>query len=382
MGKRSKKEYLNKIRERYRKASAAEKSAILNEFCLVCGYNRKYAITVLNRKKKPPRRRPGPKPIYGNDVLKVLKRFWLDADQPCSKRLIKIIELWMPFHELEYSSLPATIKSKLLKLSPATIDRLLKSVRFKYKAKGKSGTKPGTLLMNIIKIRPEKASMQKPGFVEADTVAHCGNSLEGEFVWSITYTDICSTWTENRAVWGKGSAGVVEQTRDMEKSLPFDIIAFWTDNGSEFMNYHFLHYFADRKSPVNFYRSRPYKKNDNAHVEQKNWTHVRQLLGYDRFDKAEILPLINELYKSCSKMQNHFCPSSKLIEKEKINSKYRKKYDKPTTPYQRIIDSTDIGKEEKRKLRAIHAELNPYNLRKEIEKKLKKIFNVLRSGKS
>ncbi|GMT42990.1 MAG: hypothetical protein IEMM0002_1401 [bacterium] len=171
----------------------------------------------------------------------------------------------------------------------------------------------------------------------------------------------------------------------MEKSLPFDIIAFWTDNGSEFMNYHFLHflhYFADRKSPVKFYRSRPYKKNDNAHVEQKNWTHVRQLLGYDRFDKAEILPLINELYKSCSKMQNHFCPSSKLIEKEKINSKYRKKYDEPTTPYQRIIDSPDIGKEEKRKLRAIHAELNPYNLRKEIEKKLKKIFNGLRSGKS
>ncbi|MEE8484043.1 MAG: integrase [Nitrospinota bacterium] len=375
MGSKSKRDYLKAIRERYRKASREEKSVILNEFCQVCGYNRKYAIRRLNRRSKPAKRRPGPKPIYGADVIVHLKRFWLLSDQMCSKRLVKVIELWLPYYELEYGGLPEHIKKKLLQLSPATIDRLLKPARFKYKTKGKCTTKPGKLLRNVIKIRPDKASIQKPGFIEADSVAHCGNSMEGEFVWSITYTDICSTWTENRAVWGKGATGFVEQTKDAEQNLPFAISAFWSDNGSEFMNYHFLRYFADRKTPINFYRSRPYKKNDNAHVEQKNWTHVRQLLGYDRFDKAELVPLINDLYKVWSLFQNHFCPTRKLKEKLKINSKYVKTYDKPDTPYQRLLDSPHLTGQAKERLCSIHSALNPFSLKKDIEKKLKKIFN-------
>ncbi len=378
MGSKSKREYLLAIRERYRKANRESKSLILSEFCQVCGYNRKYAIRILNRRTKQPKKKPGPRPIYDGAVIVHLKRLWLASDQMCSKRLVKMTELWLPYYEPEYGVIVPDVKAKLLKLSPATIDRILRPVKVRYKLKGKCTTKPGKLLRNVIPIRPDKASIDKPGFLEADSVAHCGNSIAGEFVWSITYTDICSAWTENRAVWGKGSAGFVAQTKDVEENLPFSITAFWSDNGSEFMNYHFFRYFAERKLPINFSRSRPYKKNDNAHVEQKNWTHVRQLLGYDRFDKPELVALINNLYKTWSLFQNHFCPTRKLKEKIKINSKYIKKYDDPDTPYQRLLDSQHVTDEAKQKLRAVHSALNPFSLKKEIDKKLKKIFNGLR----
>jgi len=382
MGSKSKREYLLAIRERYRKANREAKSSILSEFCQVCGYNRKYAIRILNRRTKQPKKKPGPRPIYDGAVIVHLKRQWLASDQMCSKRLVKVIKLWMPYYEPEYGVIVPDVKAKLLKLSPATIDRILRPVKVRYKLKGKCTTKPGKLLRNVIPIRPDKAGIDKPGFLEADSVAHCGNSIAGEFVWSITYTDICSAWTENRAVWGKGSAGFVEQTKDVEENLPFPISAFWSDNGSEFMNYHLFRYFAERKLPINFFHSRPYKKNDNAHVEQKNWTHVRQLLGYDRFDKPELVALINDLYKTWSLFQNHFCPTRKLREKTKVNSKYVKKYGDPDTPYQRLLDSLHVTDEAKQKLRDVHSVLNPFSLKKEIDKKLKKIFNGLRLHES
>jgi hypothetical protein len=180
-------------------------------------------------------------------------------------------------------------------------------------------------------------------------------------------------------VWGKGAAGVVEMTREVEALLVFAIIAFWSDNGSEFLNHHFWRYFVGRKNPVNFSRSRPYKKDDNAHVEQKNWTHVRQLFGYDRIDKAELVPAMNDIYRLTGLLQNYFSPSRKLVEKTKVNSKYVKKYDAPTTPYQRLLDSPHIEDEKKEKLRVVYATLNPFTLKKEIEKKLRRFFNDLRS---
>lgn len=378
MGNISRKEYLAAIRDRYRKAGRKEKGRILAEFCAVCGYNRKYAIRILKRKKNPPQRKTGPRPVYDAAVIGHLKALWLASDQMCSKRLVKTIELWMPHYEQECGGLEETVKAKLLRLSSATIDRLLKPTRFRYKQKGKCSTKPGTLLRNIIPIRPDKATMDRPGFVEADTVAHCGNSLAGDFAYTVTYTDINSAWTENRAVWGKGAAGVVEMTREVEALLVFSILAFWSDNGSEFLNHHFWRYFAERKEPVKFSRSRPYKKNDNAHVEQKNWTHVRQLFGYDRIDKAELVPAMNDIYRLQGLLQNHFSPSRKLVEKTKVNSKYVKKYDAPTTPYQRLLDSPHVADEAKEELRVVHATLNPFHLKKEIEKKLRRFFNDLR----
>jgi hypothetical protein len=211
--------------------------------------------------------------------------------------------------------------------------------------------------------------------MEADTVAHCGNSLSGAFVWSLTLTDIHTTWTEIRATWNKGARGVCEQIEAIESQLPFILLGFDCDNGSEFLNYHLVRYFSQRPQYFSFTRSRPYKKNDNAHVEQKNWTHVRQLFGYDRIDNPALVPRMNDLYANeWSLYQNHFCPTMKLIEKHRINSKYKKKYDSPKTPYQRLLDSEHVSKDTKKCLQVVHLTLNPFILKQTIEKKLRLIF--------
>jgi hypothetical protein len=379
MGNGSRREYLAAIRGRYRQAGRRAKTAILDEFCAICGYNRKYAIRILNQRMRPARRRPGPRPVYDGPVITHLKAFWRATDQMCSRKLVVAIRLWMPYYERECGGLEPEVRAKLWQLSPATCDRLLKPTRARRGTKGKCATRPGRLLRTVIPIRPDKNTMDQPGFIEADTVAHCGNALEGQFAYSITYTDIHSGWTDNRAVWGKGAAGVVEQTKNMEASLAFPIIAFWSDNGSEFLNDHLWRYFAHRKSPVHFARSRPYKKDDNAHVEQKNWTHVRQLFGYDRIDKAQLVSTMNDIYALWRRYQNHFSPARKLITKTRINSKWVKKYDEPKTPYQRLLDSPHIPRAAKEKLTAVHETLNPFHLKKDIEKKLRQLFNELRS---
>ncbi len=241
--------------------------------------------------------RTGPKPIYASaELLTALKRIWFASDQMCSKMLKAAIPLWLPFYETVYKALTSETQDRLLSISAATIDRVLKPVRVAYGRKGLSGTRPGSLLKNQIPIRTDFWDVTQPGFIEADTVAHCGNSLAGDFVWSLTMTDILATWTENRATWNKGAEGVLDQIEDVESNLPFDMQGFDCDNGSEFLNWHLLRYFIDHPSVTSFTRSRPYKKNDNAHVEQKNWSHVRQLFGYERFEDPSLVDLINDLY--------------------------------------------------------------------------------------
>jgi len=286
MDKNERQAYLKAIRSRYRRASKKAKAAILDEFCTVCGYHRKYAIRLLNQRRRArQRRRPGRKPIYPSpELLSTLKRLWFACDQMCSKKLKAAIPLWLPFYGITYKPLTTETQNKLLSISAATIDRLLSPVRLKYGRKGLGGTKPGSLLKNQIPIRTHYWNVSQPGFMEADTVAHCGNSLAGDFVWSLTMTDIHTTWTENPATWNKGAQGVLAQIQDIEAKLPFTLQGFDCDNGSEFLNHHLVRYFTEHPKVVSFTRSRPYKKNDNAHVEQKNWSHVRQLFGYDRFD--------------------------------------------------------------------------------------------------
>lgn len=356
MGKNERQAYLKAIQLRYRQADKKGKAAILDEFCAVCHYHRKYAIRLLNQRgKHRNRQRPGRKPVYFSaDLLIALKRLWFACDQMCSKKLKAAIPLWLPFYETIYEPLAPEMQHQLLTISAATIDRILKPVRVKYGRKGLSGTKPGSLLKNQIPIRTHHWDVSQPGFMEADTVAHCGNSLVGDFIWSLTMTDIQTTWTENRATWNKGAAGVLAQIQDIEASLPFALKGFDCDNGSEFLNYHLLRYFTDHPDKISFTRSRPYKKNDNAHVEQKNWSHVRQLFGYDRFENERLLPLINDLYsQEWSLYQNHFCPSMKLLEKQRINSKYRKKYGKPQTPYHRVMTSDQVTKKKKKELKTV-----------------------------
>ena len=311
-------------------------------------------------------KKPGAKPVYDStELLIVLKRIWLATDQMCSKKLKAAILLWLPYYEREYGALPESVKTQLLAISPRSIDRLLKPIRAQSGRRGLWGTKPGTLLRNQIPIRTEHWEVNQPGFVEADTVAHCGNSLAGDFVWSLTLTDILSGWTENRATWNKGALGVMAKIEDIEARLPFSILGFDCDNGSEFLNHHLHRYLANRPSPAQFTRSRPYRKNDSAHVEQKNWTHVRQLFGYDRFDKPDLVDLMNDLYQhEWRTFQNFFCPTLKLKEKQRINSKYIKKYHPPKTPCQRLLESDHLCSETKDRLIATFLDTNPFVLKK------------------
>jgi Transposase and inactivated derivatives, IS30 family len=381
---RSKQDYLESIRARYRRAGKKAKTIILDEFCAICGYNRKYAIRMLSKaRQKGSRRdgrRPGPKTVYSDEKLvEALKRIWFASDQMCSKKLKAAIPLWLPFYNTEFEPLEETTKEKLLCVSSATIDRLIKPFRALHK-RGRCTTRPGTLLKNQIPIKTEHWDVSQPGFFEADTVAHCGNSMAGDFVFSLTFTDILTGWTENRAVWGRGSQGVLRQIEDIETGIDFPILGFDCDNGSEFLNHHLVRYFTDRpKDPVMFTRSRPFQKNDNAFVEQKNWTHVRQLLGYDRFDRPELVGLINDLYKNEWRLfTNYFCPTLKLKMKMKINSRYVKTYEPPQTPCQRLLASEHINSEAKTNLKEVYNSLNPFTLKRKIEGKLRTIFTTLR----
>ena len=379
MGRHEKKDYLAIIRTRYKSASKAKKSLILEEFCATHGYNRKYAIRLLN--KRPKHRKPKPRkgqPRYEKArLLPVLKALWLATDRMGSKKLKAALPDWLPHYQPE--TLSDSLQSQLYRLSAATIDRWLMPYRDEdNQRKGLCGTKPGTLLKHHIPIKTDHWDVTKPGFLEADTVAHCGTSLAGNFVWSITYTDIHSTWTEIRATWNKGGEGVKEQTQHVEQALPFAILGFDCDNGSEFLNQHLIRYFTERQSHhVQFTRSRPYHKNDNAHVEQKNWTHVRQLFGYERFADNRLVAMMNDLYRNeWSLYQNHFCPSVKLINKEKINARYKKYYDKPLTPYARLLASEYVSIETKNKLTSQHEQLNPFELKRIIKAKKNAILRL------
>lgn len=382
MGKLSMELYLKNVSKRYKVANKKEKGKILEELCDSSGFHKKHAIRLLNmppkrRKQREKHGRPNmyPPALY----LEPLKRVWLLSDQLCGKRLKMALPLWLPYYGEAHGALEPEVYRGLLSMSAATIDRLLESSRVKYK-RSLSGTKPGSLLKKHIPINTDQWDEKMPGYLEADTVAHCGASLSGSFVWSLTMTDINSGWTEMRAVWNKGSIGVVAQIQDIEHCLPFPILGFDCDNGSEFLNWHLMHYFSNEQGfqRVQFTRSRPYHSDDNAHVEQKNWTHVRQLFGYNRFDNQSVIELMNDLYSNeVSQMNNFFLPNFKLIEKQRIKSKVIKKHSKPETPYQRLIQSEHISADKKQELTDMYNQLNPFVLQKLIQKKLKRIFAMI-----
>lgn len=377
----SKREYREAVHLRYKNASRHEKTAILDEFCATYGCHRKHAIRVLRRFKrftKPKPKKRGKSPIYKNEaIITPLKKIWLAANLPCSKRLKVMLPIWLPGYVKLFGELSFEVTSALLKISPPTIDRILKPIRSHYTKRGRSTTKPGTLLRKQIPIKTNQWDESRPGFLEADTVAHCGESTAGMYVNTLDFVDIATGWTEQRAVWGKGETEVLAQIKHIEKNLPFPILGFDCDNGKEFLNYHLLRHFSARKQPVQFTRSRAYHKDDNSHVEQKNWTHIRQWLGYDRLDNPNVVPPLNRLYtKEWRLFHNFFCPSVKLIAKERVGSKTIKRHDSPKTPYQRIIDSPFIKEAVKVSLSKLLENLNPFLLKKIMDKKLKKIFSI------
>ncbi len=334
MSPRSKREYTEAVHLRYKNATRQEKTAILNEFCATVKCHRKHAIRVLRgfkRFTKPKAKKRGKKPVYQSEaILKPLKEIWLNANLPCSKRLKAILPIWLPGYVACFGQLASEVIIALLKISPSTIDRLLRPIRFEFTKRGRATTKPGTLLRKQIPIKTNQWDESRPGFLEADTVAHCGDSTVGMYVNTVNFVDIATGWTEQRAVWGKGEMGVLEQIKDIEKTLPFPILGFDCDNGGEFLNYHLQRHFAERKQPVQFTRSRAYHKDDNAHIEQKNWTQVRQWLGYERLDNPQVVPFLNDLYtKEWRLFHNFFCPAVKLMAKKRVGSKTIKHHDSP-----------------------------------------------------
>ena len=255
MSQNEKKAYYYAIKERYLKSNKKEKSIILNEFCKICGYNKKYAIRLLNKKDTfKYKKKTGAKPTYASsEFINALKKIWIATDYICSKRLKAAIPLWLPYYKSAYKELSHKIINKLLTISPATIDRILKPIR-NIGTKGFCTTKPGSILKNQIPIRTDNWDINKPGFMEADTVAHCGNNTQGDFIWSLTMTDIDTGWTENRAVWNKGAFGVIDQIKNIEKVIPFKLLGFDCDNGCGYRVVYWSYPGPNAKRPTRCYR--------------------------------------------------------------------------------------------------------------------------------
>jgi len=348
----------------------------LDELCVNIGLKRKYLINRLSAKtdldySNPINRKRTEK--YGMDVVYYLKKIWEIFDYPCGQRLapmmkeyITVLEKWKEL------SFPRDVKEKLLRISSSTIDRRLKRAKTFTKRKLLSTTRPGSLLKKNIPIKTSSWNEKRLGYGELDTVAHCGFSASGEFLNSLTYTDICSQWTESIAVMGKAQGRIKAGLDSIEKKLPFNLLGIDPDNGSEFINWQLYHHCMEKN--IEFTRGRPYCKNDNAHIEQKNYTHVRKLIGYKRLNQEHQLKKLNDLY--CNEWRfykNFFIPNKKLASKKRVGSRIVKKFDTPRTPYQRLLENKKYSKKQKKELRAIYVKLNPVELKRNIERKLSKI---------
>jgi hypothetical protein len=378
MSQRSKRELLEVICPRYLKAKKSEKKIMLDEFVAATGYHRKYATRILKhgRPRRSGKKHGLPK-VYQGEVVVALKQIWEICGRICSKRLhpflpemVKVLER---HGELQ---LPLETKVLLLQMSSATIDRCLRPVRFEH-PHGLSTTKPGTLLKKAIPVRTYTPwDEEKPGFMEIDLVAHCGETTEGQFVNTLTCVDLSTGWTECLAVRQRNQQTVFEAIQSMRGRLPFPLLGIDSDNGSELINDLLYRYCQTEK--ITFTRSRPYKKNDQAHVEQKNWSVVRHLIGYDRFETDSEYQLLQSIYEDLRLYINFFQPVLKLISKEPVDKKVIKRYDKAATPYQRVLASKDIPLETKARLANLYIQLNPVQFRNTIDAKVAKLWKISR----
>jgi hypothetical protein len=378
-----KREYLSTVRERYKNSSRSKKSLILDEFCHVCKYARKYAIAILNGRIEPGNKKPRGRQVkYTIEVIFHLVRLWKELGMPGSTKFKAALPEWIEYDEHPRIREDQNLKQKLLEISRPQMDRLLKPYRVGPQ-NGLTSTRPcSRRIKNLIPIQAKDWNVTEPGQqVQADTVAHCGDSLLGFFANSLTVTDIHSTWTENRALWGKPAVQVIEAMKSVEASLPFVLRGFKTDSGSEFMNYKVIAYFQENRAgkPVQLTRSRPYKKDDNCYVEQKNFTHVRELFGYSRFDDPALVTLMNEIYTEywCP-LQNFFIPTQKLLRKTRIGARIKKEYEPARTPYQRLMESLSLTDEQKESLKQRKSKLNPFELQKSLKSKLTQFEEILR----
>lgn len=375
MNPMTRKQVLEKLRRRYVTAGAEYKRKLLDQAVELLGYHRKSAIRAL--RARPAGR--GPVMLTGRPVqfeptqlLPWLRPIWQATDYVCGQRLVAMLPEWIPAYEQHERRLPAEVREKLLLASGRTLDRLLALLR--GSGGSRSLTRPGTLLRQQIPIRGSVWEDHKPGWLEADTVALCGGSVAGEFVWMLDGVDHATTWVEVRAMWGRGQTTTLAALQDLEASLPFALLGLDSDNGGEFLNYHVLHWLQKRPQPVFMTRSRPYKKDDNAHVEQKNWTHVRQCFGYERYGHPDLVEPMNALLKGpYGQLRNYFHASFKLQELRKEDNQSRRVYGVAQTPLARVLASPEVAEATKEALRQKKAKANPFALKLAVNKSMKEI---------
>jgi len=375
--------YVQSIKERYLKASRADKGLVLDELCRVCHLNRKYAITKIRgegfERDKIRRKRVGRKRLYPSKILEVAEGVWRAAGYPWSARLKVILEEWGPWIAARYR-LSAQDQALLQRLSPSTIDRALKGKKIALRRRLYGRTKPGTLLRRQIPVRTDFFDVRQAGWTEMDLVSHSGRSAEGEFAQTLNITDIASTWTESRAVLGKAERNIIPKLEEMRQGFPFPLRGLDSDNGSEFINHHLFGYCDSRE--IGFTRGRPYKKDDNAHIEQKNWTHVRKLIGWDRYETPASVAALNDLYRNELRLyMNLFQPSVKLIRTVRIGSRKVRHYDEPRTPLDRLAALPGADRPKVEALLHLRSQLDPFALSRIIQKKLERIWAMRQTGK-
>lgn len=384
MDMHSRREYVKVLRERYWKARGKkEKGQILNEYCANTGQARKYAIRKMGLKLDPgEKKRKRRQEIYDSQVKADLVKVWEIFDYPCGQRLKPLLEQEVDrlrdWGELNISQEVAT---KLKRMSSATIDRKLRHQReVLHLLWSKGGPKPGSLLKQKIPIRLTDWDTSQVGYVEVDLVVHCGASTLGEYVNSLSTTEISSGWWEGEAIMGKSQDRCFSALKEIRERTPFTWRGIDSDNGAEFINQTWYKYC--QRDKLDFTRSRPSRKNDNAYIEQKNWTHVRKILGYLRYDSLEELIIIRELYRNELRLyKNFFQPVMKLLSKERIGGKLIRKYDVPQTPYQRLIGSDQLSKQQSRNLTSQYYKLNPAALKRGIEARLAHLLQTYEAKK-
>jgi hypothetical protein len=374
-------EYVEAIRGRYRRASKKEKGDILDEFTQVVGCHRKSAIRLLKaRRPCEPKPRRGRSKQYGAEVVQALRLAWEATDRLCSKRLQPFLADLVPvLSRYGDRSISAEVEAQLCRMSPSTIDRLLRPWRRLGGRRPFSSTKPGTLLKNSIPVRTfADWEENRPGFLEVDLVHHCGDSVEGFYLTTLSTVDVASGWSECMAVWGKGQDRVGGAIHRVRQRLPFPLLGLDSDNGTEFINHH-LYAYCHREG-ITFTRSRSYKKNDSCHVEQKNWCVVRRLVGYDRYRSRAALEALNRVYAILSRYVNFFQPSMKLVSKTRHGARVHKVYDRAQTPYQRLLASGVLSEAKQRELAAVYHGLNPMLLLRQINESLESLWKLADNG--
>ncbi len=370
-------DYLKLIWRQYQVASFEEKSLLLNELCRNLNIHRKSAIRLLN-KNYPPRSlqgfRGGRTRKYSYKAKSHLKELWKKMGYMCGVRMKEALPEWIEFYD--HKDFDVSIKNEILAMSVSSINRFLTDARRQHKRKINSGTRKGPVrFMTIVPVRNFESPPTEVGHCEIDCVAHCGGNMSGEFAWTLTLTDIVSGQTECESVFGKSGYAIRKALEDIEKRLPFSLTALYFDNGTEFLNEEVVQKFCrkNREKPILCFRGRPYRKNDQCYVEQKNYTHVRCLFGYSRLDQVQCVHKMNELYrKEWRLLQNFFMPQQKLVSKHRQGSKQIRVMDRPQTPYKRLKDH--LSEEEYKKLISQKNNLNPIRLQESLKLKLRSFF--------